>query len=287
MQFALIGGDRRTITLARRLLQDGHELKCFALDTAEIPTVCKQRRLQEALAGAQYVILPTPLLKGGKLNAPFSAVELDLETLVLALPESAGVFAGGVPEKLRRLFRAQHLRLIDLLDNEALAVTNAELTAQCALELLLSAIPYRLQTCRVLLLGAGRIGRLLGLKLRNMGAEVTCAARSPVQRAWCSALGLRPVPLTGLAGILWQTDILINTIPAPILDSGELQLLPEGALVLDLASAPGGFRPEDLDLLQLDILPGGGLPGKYAPEAAGNALADAIYEQLGGTIHEA
>lgn len=285
MQFALIGGDRRTLYLARRLLQDGHRLKCFALDTAELPTACKQRHLQETLAGAQYIILPTPLLKDGRLNAPFSARELDLETLVLSLPEGVPIFAGGVPEKPRRLFRAQHLRLTDLLEDEALAVTNAELTAQCALELLLSAIPYHLQTCRVLLLGAGRIGKLLGLKLRNMGAEVTCAARSPVQRAWCSALGLKASPLTGLANILWQTDILVNTVPAPILDSGELQLLPEGALVLDLASAPGGFRREDLDLLQLDTLPGGGLPGKYAPEAAGNALAEAIYEQLGGTLH--
>ena len=287
MRFTIIGGDRRTVSLVRRLLQDGHELRCFALDTADLPTACQQTNLAAALEGAQAVILPTPLQKGGRLNAPFSARELDLETLVLALPEGVTVFAGGVPEKPRRLFRAQHLQLVDLLEQEALAVTNAELTAQCAVELLLNAIPYQLQGRRVLILGAGRIGKLLGLKLQHLGAQVTAGARDEAQRAWCKALGFGAVPLTELAPLLWQTDMLINTIPAQLLDASQLQLLPDGALVLDLASAPGGFRPQDLALLDLDVLPGGGLPGKYAPESAGNALADSLYQWIGGTHHGA
>ena len=37
MKYALIGGDRRAVLLAGMLLEDGHRLRSFALERAELP----------------------------------------------------------------------------------------------------------------------------------------------------------------------------------------------------------------------------------------------------------
>lgn len=46
--------------------------------------------------------------------------------------------------------------------------------------------------------------------------------------------------LTALPTLLPGFDAVINTIPAPVLPRALLQQLPGGALIIDLASLPGG-----------------------------------------------
>ena len=74
MVFALCGGDARQAELARLLLEDGHELRSWALERAELPggaKVCASAA--EALEGADCLLLPMPVsAKSGLLNAPLS-----------------------------------------------------------------------------------------------------------------------------------------------------------------------------------------------------------------------
>ena len=52
--------------------------------------------------------------------------------------------------------------------------------------------------------------------------------------------GAAPRPLTALPTLLPGFDAVINTVPAPVLPRTLLQQLPGGALIIDLASLPGG-----------------------------------------------
>lgn len=52
--------------------------------------------------------------------------------------------------------------------------------------------------------------------------------------------GAAAAPLTALEQLLPHFDAVINTIPAPVLGAAQLRCLPRGALILDLASRPGG-----------------------------------------------
>ena len=68
MTFALLGGDDRCARLARLLRADGHTVRAFALEK-KLPDCAGSA--EEALIGADCVILPLPCERDGALNAPF------------------------------------------------------------------------------------------------------------------------------------------------------------------------------------------------------------------------
>lgn len=277
MNFSVLGGDLRSVYLVRRLLRDGHSVQCFGLEQSELPKACHQSSPAEALWNTQCVVLPTPVLKGDALNAPLSGDTLDEQALSEVLPRSVPIFGGSVTESLRQSCVRRGIYVTDLLSIEALAVKNAALTAQCAVQVITSEIPYTIAEQPVLILGAGRIGKLLGLKLRALGAVVTVASRREEDKAWCAALGLIPADTDSLASMLPHCRLLVNTIPAQVLTAEQLELLPRDAVLFELASPPGGFRHR---AAALNVVGCGGLPGKYVPQSAADVIADTIYNCL-------
>lgn len=277
MKFTVLGGDLRSVYLAKRLLRDGHEVQCFCLEQEKLPANCHCSTVSEALYHSQCVILPTPVLKNDVLNAPFGSREITEEELAEILPRNIPIFGGSVSEALRQRCVRRSVYVTDLLSAEALAVKNAALTAECAIQVILREIPYSLDRQPVLILGAGRIGKLLGLRLRALGAAVTVSARREEDKAWCAALGLTPADTADLAPLLPHCRLLVNTIPAQVLTPMQLSLLPSDALLFELASKPGGFHQAASARTVIDC---GGLPGKYAPQSAADAIAETIYHCL-------
>ena len=113
-----------------------------------------------------------------------------------------------------------------------------------------------------------------------LGARVSVAARKFDQLAWAQAMGFDPQPLNHLAGWLCGYDLVVNTIPAPVLTRRELEDLKPGCLILDLASKPGGVDQRAAGELGLTVIWALALPGKVAPVTAGAAIQTAIYNML-------
>ena len=62
MIFALCGGDGRQARLAGLLLADGHSVRTWALERAELPEPARRcRSAAEALDGADCLLLPMPV----------------------------------------------------------------------------------------------------------------------------------------------------------------------------------------------------------------------------------
>lgn len=280
MNFAIIGGDLRSGYLARRLLRDGHSVSCYGLELTDVPPRCHGADLAHVLRDAQCVVLPTPTADGSLLRTPYGTAPVTLEALADALPRHVPVFGGGIAPRLRELCAQRGIFLQDLLGSEAAAVRNAALTAQCVPPLLTEHTRRTPAGQQVLILGAGRIGKLTGLLLRDMGAQVTVSARRREDRAWCAALGLIPSSTEDLETVLPHCDWVINTVPAPILDQRLLSLLPRGAVLTELASAPGGFDELRARAMGITVIMGRGLPGRYAPQTAADSMAETIYEEL-------
>lgn len=158
---------------------------------------------------------------------------------------------------------------------EEYQIANAQLTAEGAVALLRP--ETGLSGAHVLLLGYGRIARLLARELQKAGALVTAAARSGEQRAWAEAEGIEALPLDELSGALDRFDVIIGTIPAPVLTEPLLALVRKDALLLELASAPGGIDAAAAHERGLRYIRAPGLPAKYAPERAAVILRDAVY----------
>lgn len=158
---------------------------------------------------------------------------------------------------------------------EEYQIANARLTAEGAIALLRP--ETGLSGAHILLLGYGRIARLLARELQKAGALVTAAARSGEQRAWAEAESIEALPLDALSGALDRFDVIIGTIPAPVLTEPLLALVRKDALLLELASAPGGIDAAAAHERGLRYIRAPGLPAKYAPERAAVILRDAVY----------
>ena len=158
---------------------------------------------------------------------------------------------------------------------EEYQIAIARLTAEGAIALLRP--ETGLSGAHILLLGYGRIASLLARELQKAGALVTAAARSGEQRAWAEAEGIEALPLDALSGALDRFDVIIGTIPAPVLTEPLLALVRKDALLLELASAPGGIDAAAAHERGLRYIRAPGLPAKYAPERAAVILRDAVY----------
>ena len=158
---------------------------------------------------------------------------------------------------------------------EEYQIAIARLTAEGAIALLRP--ETGLSGAHILLLGYGRIARLLARELQKAGALVTAAARSGEQRAWAEAEGIEALPLDALSGALDRFDVIIGTIPAPVLTEPLLALVRKDALLLELASAPGGIDAAAAHERGLRYIRAPGLPAKSAPERAAVILRDAVY----------
>ncbi len=157
-------------------------------------------------------------------------------------------------------------RGVPYYEDEIYAIENAALTAEGALELLMRRSNRALGGMEVLVVGFGRIGGFLAGMLASLGAHVTVAARGEAARASARSRGLDAVDITHIPG---SYDAVVNTVPAPVL-AGDYG----GALCMDLASAPGGWQDDT------PVLKAPGLPGMYAPKAAADVMAEAIYRAM-------
>ncbi len=278
----VIGGDPRQAALAGLLADDGHTVHTFALDRGEGVTCAAD--LAEAVR-ADCAILPLPAAgEGGALNAPLSARPHSLAEVLDALRPGALVCAGMVRPELERQAEERGLVLRDYFAREELALLNAVPTAEGAIQIAMEELPITLHGARALIVGFGRIGQALALRLQALGAKVTVAARSYDQRALARSMGLCTERLAGLAEWLCAYDLAVNTVPAPVLGVEELSALKEGALVIDLASKPGGVDMVGAAALGVKVIWALSLPGKAAPVTSGRYIKDTVYhimEELG------
>ena len=83
-----------------------------------------------------------------------------------------------------------------------------------------------------------------------------------------------------LSDWLCSYDLVFNTVPTPVLGVEELAALKEGALVIDLASRPGGVNLDAAAALGVRVIWALSLPGKVAPVTSGRYIKDTVYHIL-------
>ncbi|MGM9521866.1 MAG: dipicolinate synthase subunit DpsA [Oscillospiraceae bacterium] len=278
MDFALIGGDMRQAKLGELLAADGHRVKTAGIDSVAVTGTERACGIAGAVEGVQFVILPLPATLGGELiNAPLADNDISIHELKECLSAGQTVLAGRADEKLKACLNGSGVSLIDYFEREELTIKNAAATAEGAVQLLMEELPVTLQNTKCLIIGFGRIGKLLALKLRALGADVTVSARKFSDFAWIEAIGCRCADTRKLDGNISGYEAVINTVPAKILNESILSQMRDGCLCLDLASKPGGMDFEAASRLGVRAVWALSLPGRVAPVTAGMAIRDAIY----------
>ena len=282
LNFWVVGGDMRQLKLAQLLSDDGHTVHTYALDPGQedVPQLIREENLNHA-GLADCVVLPLPVTAGGGLlNTPMSLSEHPLAPILDRLSPRQFLCGGRVDDQSMSLARERGLTIHDYFAREELAVANAVPTAEGALQLAMEHLPITIHGARVLVVGFGRVGRMTAQRFAALGAKVSVAARRYDQLAWAQAMGLGAEELGHLAGWLCGYDLVVNTVPAPVLTRTELEDLKGDCLIIDLASKPGGVDLAAAGQLGLTVIWALSLPGKVAPVTAGAAIRSTIYNML-------
>ena len=281
LHFWVAGGDLRSVRLAQCLQEDGHQVETFAMEHRPDPAKLPGSDTMRGMERADCVILPLPVTTGdGMLHAPLSDLRISVEELLRGLSPGQVVCGGRIPPELRVIAERQKLILRDYFQREELAVANAVPTAEGAIQIAMEELPTTLYGQRVLVIGFGRLGKVLAHRLHGLGAKVTVSARSYGDLAWIEAYGYQAEHTGQLTGWLSPYDLIINTVPARVLDYPQLVDLKEGCLVIDLASRPGGVNQKAAAQLGVKVIWALSLPGKVAPDSAGVILRDTVYHIL-------
>lgn len=275
---SIIGGDLRIVNLVKILLDDGFEVYTYGLETAkEIPASKKCDTLKEAVQNSNVVISSIPLSQDGKnVNAPYSEENLSLNDLYNNI-KGKKFIAGRIDEKIKN---DNSVEAYDLLDIEEYAILNAIATAEGAIQIAMEEFPKTLSGSNILVMGFGRIGKIVSKMLQGIGAKVYCEARKNEDLAYIKAYGYTPIRLDELDENLHKFDIIINNIPVQILDKSRLDLLKKDVLIIDLASKPGGVDFEYAKQKNIKTVWALGLPGKVAPVSSAEYIRDTLYNIL-------
>lgn len=273
---AVLGGDMRQVWLARLLLEDGQNVVSWGLEQGGGPNPAP---LDQAL-NAQLLLLPLPVCREGAFNLPLTDTELSGEQLWPRLRRGQLLLGGMTGELSGRLMAEFGLTLLDYYDREETQIANAIPTAEGALQLAMEATDRTIHGSRCLVIGYGRIGKLLAERLAALGAQTAVSARRYSDLAWIEANGCRALRTDALAGELGEFDVIFNTVPALVLNDSRLRETKEDCVILDLASAPGGVDLSAAGCLGRRALCAPGLPGKTAPRSAAMAIRNSMYHIL-------
>ena len=280
--FWVVGGDLRQAHLAQLLARDGHTVCTYALEQGAYAAPDAQMR--SALTGidrADCVIFPLPVCSApGMLSAPLSEQEHPIAPILDFLTPNQLICGGRFDKDTLLALSQRGLTSCDYFEREELIVANAIPTAEGAVQIAMEELPITIHNASVLITGYGRVGRASAQRFAALGANVTVAARSCEQLAWVDACGLKGEHISGLHDVLDSYDLIINTIPAPVLERDALCALRPDALVIDLASKPGGVDMDAAAQLGRRVIWALSLPGKVAPITAGACIRDTIYNLL-------
>ncbi len=280
LTFAFIGGDLRQVQVITRFAREGHAVRIYGLDDAVFPediTVEKNLSLKNCLDSADIVVLPLPYSTGGEtIRSSFCAEEIYFSDVLRQMTGTQLLFVGRADAQILALSKLYNIHLVDYGVREELAVLNSIPTVEGALSIAMAETPFTIHQSHSLVLGYGRIGKILADALHALGANVTVAARKHSDLAWISARGLTGIPFTRLSDVIGSSQLVFNTVPSLVLDFRMLSLLSDSACIIDLASRPGGVDFETAKALNKKVIWALSLPGKAAPETAGDIIKDTI-----------
>lgn len=276
-KISIIGGDLRIVKLAEMLIEEGVEVFTYGLDKSDVEETQKCKNISELASKSDIVLGPIPFSSNGKIiNTPFSDVKVEISELFDNISGKI-LIAGAVKQDVYELASEKNIKVIDILKREELAVLNAVSTAEGTIKIAIDETPKNLRGSNILVMGFGRIGKVLSNMLKGLGANVACEARRNSDLAWIKAYGYEPIPLHTLKENLNRFDVIINTIPYIVLDKDNLESVRKDALIIDVASNPGGVDRDAIKEKKIKFIWALSLPGKVAPVTSAEFIKETLY----------
>ena len=272
---SIIGGDLRIWILAHLLKKDGIDVFTYGFENAKSldeiynsdlknseNNIIKCENLKQCIFASDVIVSSIPFTKDEIfVNEEFAKSKIKLEE-VLNLLENKTFVAGKIPNSFYEKSKIKNIKIIDILKNEEFTILNCISTSEGAIKIAIEETKITLNGSNILILGFGRIGKILSKMLEGFGANVYCEARKKEDLAWITAFGYKKIDLQNLEENLNKFDLIFNTIPYIILDEPRLNLIKKDACIIDLASKPYGVDKDAIEKFKIDYILAKALPRK-------------------------
>jgi len=274
--FLIIGDDARQVNAAKKLAENNTVYilseETYSKDLKSI------KKIQDVPEKIDCILLPIAIsVKENLLSHPSIINDISIDMLKQITNNDTVILSGATTNELNEFFEEN---IINYLKNEEFAILNAVPTAEAAIEIAMNNIDYTLFKSNILILGSGRISKVLAKILKGFESNITIAARNKNELAWFAINGCNTVNINDINEYIPNNDIIFNTVPAMIIDSSKLDLIKSSTLIIDLASKPGGIDFNYAKQKGLKALHSLALPAKYSPVTAGEILAKTILDIL-------
>jgi dipicolinate synthase subunit A len=274
LTLAIVGGDRREQEIARCAAATGANVKAYGFPWPDegISRVTREAGAATCLRGADFALFPIPgIAPDGALFAPQSPERIIPDRAMLgAMRKPAHIILGWADKNLKMHCEALGIGIHEYEWDDDLMLLRGQAIVEGMLKVMIENTDITIHRAKVCQVGQGTIGSLVTRTLYALGARVHVAARNPVQRAAAYAAGAETYPLEDLDKILPDTDIVVSSVPAQLVNRDHLQLLPKHALLIDLAAPPGGIDRDAAAELGLKFVWARGL-GSRAPVTVGRS----------------
>jgi dipicolinate synthase subunit A len=284
IQVAFLGGDARQLEVIQRFAELDATVTLVGFDNLqnEFTGVTKRPLTPVLFETLDAVILPVVGTdEKGCVQSIFSSEELVLMDIHLqALPKHAKIYTGMATSYLKRLCQRAGIEIVELLERDDVAIFNSIPTAEGAVMLAIQHTDITIHGSNCMVLGLGRTGMTLARTLKGLGANVSVGVRRDEHFARAWEMGFNPFYTKDLLAHVRNIDLLFNTIPTMIITAQVIAGMPHRAVIIDLASKPGGTDFRFAEKRGIKALLAPGLPGIVAPKTAGRILANTLSQLI-------
>ena len=252
-KITVIGGDNRLKIVKEKLSQAGYTVDSLGLFENDNGNI----------SSSQILLLPVPTTKDGiNVFTPLTNRKISLSEIAQTATNEQLILC------CNNLF--ENKNCIDYGALDSYALLNSVPTAEGSIKIAIENTDYTLWKSRVLVIGYGRVGKILANRLKALGANVTVSARKPRDEAMLDALGFSYINTGELNRTPLDFDIIFNTVDVKVIEDTALKSATCN-LMIDLSSL-GGFSLEAAEKCGIKAIKAPGLPGIIAPKTDAEIL---------------
>lgn len=259
----LVGGDKRRLYTEKYFADKGYKTVSYEKNPEEF-----FEKLEKSNA---VLILPLPFTRDGEtVNSVDSDKKLKISELLTKLKKGDKIIGGMLSEEFKSALSAVGAEGLEYYCEDLIA-QNAELTADAVFDVFKEQ-NIDIFNSKTAITGFGRTAKALACRFYDKKLDFIITARSETAQTDAVSRNYEYVKLDDFTQEIQKFDVIINTVPALILDESLLKQAKSSLIIVDIASAPFGVEKSTAENLNLKLIRALGLPGKYYPERAGELI---------------
>lgn len=278
--FGVIGGDIRQMYTAEYLAAAGYSVFCYGVENISEKGA---KNIEDVLENSKIIIAPIPFSKDGKnLFIRNSYKRIENWQFASMIPKGKLVFSGAINKDTARIIKEKGSMPVDILCNPIVEKYNTIATAEGTIAEAIACHPGFIWDSECLVVGYGKCGKQIADDLSALNASVTVCARRTEIRRLAENNGYSAIDFPQLSHQMEKFEYIFNTVPQMVLDECVLRNVRRNAIIIDIASMPGGVDFDAAKKMDIKCRHCLGLPGKYCP----GALAKIYVEQILDSINK-